>query len=70
MCIAYFLMHCSEWGYERDEKSGNCTLDLEYGPKLDCLTGYVNDAYNKSKLCTYTFIHTYMCIGKQLDFSL
>lgn len=32
----------SEWGYYRDENSGNCVLDPSCGPELDCLTGYVN----------------------------
>ena len=32
-------MHYSEWGYYRDVDSGNCTLNLAYGPMLDCLTG-------------------------------
>ena len=35
------LVHYSEWGYYRDDRSGNCMLNTEYGPNLDCLTGYV-----------------------------
>jgi len=46
ICIAYLLVDCSEWGYERDNKSGNCTLDLDCGPRLECLTGYGKDAFN------------------------
>ena len=39
-------MHHSEWGYHRDEESGNCILDPKCGPELDCLTGYVCYVFN------------------------
>ena len=41
LCFAFLYVHYSEWGYYRDDRSGNCTLNAEYGPNLDCLTGYV-----------------------------
>ena len=42
--IIYFyfpICYNSEWGYYRDKNSGNCVLDPNCGPELDCLTGYV-----------------------------
>ena len=39
-------MHHSEWGYHRDEESGNCIQDPKCGPELDCLTGYVCYVFN------------------------
>ena len=56
----YFIVCYSEWGYYRDEISNNCTLNQEYGPQGDCLTGYVTWRANinikfsfNSKMCKY-----------------
>ena len=39
MHIVCSSAYSSEWGYNRT--NGSCVLDPIYGPKLDCLTGYV-----------------------------
>ena len=37
--LIFLCTNYSEWGYYRNDSS-ECTLNTEYGPKSDCLTGY------------------------------
>ena len=61
-------MFHSEWGYYRDTNSGNCILNHEYGPQLDCTTGYVNGMGYKLYY-QIVYVHTQLRIATIEDFN-